>query len=94
MTDVIDRLVVAMNKHDLDGAGNLFHEDYRSEQPAHPGRALSGERRCAPTGRPSLPGSLSSGPSLFGRLQTMTRRGVNGAGQVAVATGSPSRPAG
>jgi limonene-1,2-epoxide hydrolase len=42
MTDVIDRLVVAMNAHDLDAAAGLFHEDYRSEQPAHPGRAFTG----------------------------------------------------
>ena len=42
MTEVIDRLVVAMNAHDLDAAAGLFHEDYRSEQPAHPGRAFAG----------------------------------------------------
>ena len=42
MTDVIDRLVAAMNAHDLDGAAALLAEDYRSEQPAHPGRAFTG----------------------------------------------------
>src|SRR5262245_57409793 len=42
MTDVIDRLVAAMNAHDLDAAAGFFHEDYRSEQPAHPGRAFAG----------------------------------------------------
>lgn len=42
MTQVIDRLVVAMNAHDLDAAAGLFREDYRSEQPAHPGRAFTG----------------------------------------------------
>jgi limonene-1,2-epoxide hydrolase len=42
MTEVIDRLVVAMNAHDLDAAAGFFHEDYRSEQPAHPGRAFVG----------------------------------------------------
>src|SRR5207342_1270682 len=42
MTDVIDRLVVAMNAHDLDAVAGLIHEDYRSEQPAHPGRAFAG----------------------------------------------------
>jgi limonene-1,2-epoxide hydrolase len=42
MTDVIDRLVAAMNAHDLDAAVGLIHEDYRSEQPAHPGRAFVG----------------------------------------------------
>jgi ketosteroid isomerase-like protein len=42
MTDVIDRLVVAMNAHDLDAVARLIHEGYRSEQPAHPGRAFGG----------------------------------------------------
>ena len=42
MTEVIDRLAVAMNAHDLDAAAGFFHEDYGSEQPAHPGRAFTG----------------------------------------------------
>ena len=42
MPEVIDRLVAAMNAHDLDAAARFFHEDYRSEQPAHPGRAFVG----------------------------------------------------
>ena len=42
MADVIDRLVAAMNAHDLDAAAGFFHEDYRSVQPAHAGRAFVG----------------------------------------------------
>ena len=42
MTVVVDRLVVAVNAHDLDAVADLVHEDYRSEQPAHPGRAFAG----------------------------------------------------
>ena len=42
MTDVIDRLAVAMNAHDLDAVAGLINQDYRSEQPAHPGRAFTG----------------------------------------------------
>src|SRR5215469_17890114 len=42
MSKVLDRLVAAMNAHDLDAAAGFFHEDYRSEQPAHPGRAFVG----------------------------------------------------
>src|SRR5689334_1509741 len=43
MTDVIDRLVVAMNAHDLGAVAGFIHEDYRSEQPAHPGRTFAGQ---------------------------------------------------
>ena len=42
MTEVIDRLVAAMNAHDLDAATALIHKNYRSVQPAHPGRAFVG----------------------------------------------------
>lgn len=42
MSEVVDRLVAAMNAHDLEAAAALFHEAYRSEQPAHPGRAFVG----------------------------------------------------
>lgn len=41
MTDVIDRLAVAMNVHDLDAVAGFIHENYRSEQPAHPGAVSS-----------------------------------------------------
>ena len=42
MAEVIDRLVRAMNAHNLDTAAALFATDYRSSQPAHPGRAFTG----------------------------------------------------
>lgn len=42
MSDVVQRLAALMNKHDLQGTAALMHPDYRSEQPAHPGRAFSG----------------------------------------------------
>ncbi len=42
MSDVIERLVVAMNAHDLDAIVELFHPDYTSEQPILGGRAFVG----------------------------------------------------
>ena len=42
---VIDRLVGAMNDHDLDRMVALFHPDYESRQPAHPGRAFIGREQ-------------------------------------------------
>ena len=47
MTEVIDRLVAAMNAHDLDAAAGFFHEDYDSEQPARPVNALLGCAGCS-----------------------------------------------
>jgi len=42
MSDVVERLASRMNEHDVAGAAALIHQDYRSEQPAHPGRAFVG----------------------------------------------------
>jgi ketosteroid isomerase-like protein len=42
MGDVTNRLLSAMNAHDLDAFVACFAEDYRSEQPAHPNREFRG----------------------------------------------------
>ena len=42
MSDVVERLAALMSEHDLPGATALVHQDYRSEQPVHPGRAFVG----------------------------------------------------
>lgn len=42
MNQVLDQLVTALNAHDLEAAAALIHQDYRSEQPAHPGRSFVG----------------------------------------------------
>ena len=42
MTDVLEQLVAATNRHDLEAVARLIHEEYRSEQPVHPGRAFVG----------------------------------------------------
>src|SRR5215467_9116876 len=39
---VMDRLLAAMNAHDLDAFVACLAADYRSEQPAHPARAFAG----------------------------------------------------
>jgi ketosteroid isomerase-like protein len=43
--EVIDRLQRAMNEHDLDAFLACMHEDYRSEQPAHPERGFGGREQ-------------------------------------------------
>lgn len=42
MTMVLERLTEAQNAHDADLLASCFAEDYRSDQPAHPGRRFSG----------------------------------------------------
>jgi len=45
MAEVMNRLVSAMNAHDLDTSAALFDVDYRSSQPAHPGRTFTGREQ-------------------------------------------------
>jgi ketosteroid isomerase-like protein len=42
MAEMMDRLLSAMNAHDLDGFVACFAEDYASQQPAHPTRSFQG----------------------------------------------------
>jgi len=39
---VVTRLCDSINAHDLEAFVDCFHEDYRSEQPVHPGRGFGG----------------------------------------------------
>lgn len=40
--EVVQRLVDATNRHDLDGLVACFAEDYRNETPVHPARGFTG----------------------------------------------------
>ena len=42
LRSVLERLLDALNRHDLDAMVDCFADDYRSEQPAHPARAFVG----------------------------------------------------
>ena len=42
MTEMMRRVLAAMNAHDVDAFVACFAPDYRSEQPAHPARAFTG----------------------------------------------------
>jgi len=43
--DFIDRLVHAVNAHDLNALVQCFHGDYRNETPAHPDRGFVGSEQ-------------------------------------------------
>jgi ketosteroid isomerase-like protein len=45
MADVMNRLLEALNAHDLDAFVDCFAPDYRSEQPAHPSRGFEGREK-------------------------------------------------
>ena len=64
MTDVIDRLVVAMNAHDLDAVAGLIDEKDRSEQPAQRGRAFTGRAETLANWEAMLAGIPISTPKL------------------------------
>ena len=42
MSTVTERLREALNSHDPDQVASLFAQEYRSSQPAHPGREFTG----------------------------------------------------
>lgn len=42
MATLLERLTEAQNAHDADLFASYFADDYRSDQPAHPGRRFSG----------------------------------------------------
>lgn len=69
MTDLIERLAEAMNQHDLDGAVGLVHEDYRSEQPAHPGRAFVGRAQMRANWEAMFAGIPDFRAELLGSVQ-------------------------
>ena len=45
MHAIIGKLVAAVNDHDLDAMVALFHPDYDSRQPVHPGRTFIGREQ-------------------------------------------------
>ena len=40
------KLKDAFNLHDMESFSDCFHEDYDSEQPAHPGRSFQGRKQA------------------------------------------------
>ena len=42
MRTILERITEAQNSHDAELVASYFADDYRSAQPAHPGRAFSG----------------------------------------------------
>lgn len=42
MSSVLEHLTEAQNSHDAHRIASYFSDDYRSDQPAHPGRSFSG----------------------------------------------------
>jgi ketosteroid isomerase-like protein len=67
MTAFVDHLLVALNSRDPRAVADLFAEDYRSAQPAHPGREFVG---CAQV--------LENWTSVFDGVPDFSARLVSG----------------
>ncbi|HUQ64381.1 MAG TPA: nuclear transport factor 2 family protein [Acidimicrobiales bacterium] len=64
MGDVTNRLLSAMNTHDLDAFVACFADDYHSEQPAHPSRSFRGSDKV----RENWAGVFSGVPDFAAEL--------------------------
>jgi ketosteroid isomerase-like protein len=63
-TDVLRRMEMAMNLHDLDALADCFAEDFRSELPIHPRRSFTGRERM----RSNWAGLFAHVPDLAARV--------------------------
>ena len=43
--ELVDRIMGALNRHDLDALATCFAEDYENETPAHPARGFTGREQ-------------------------------------------------
>jgi ketosteroid isomerase-like protein len=68
MGEVMDRLLSAMNAHDLDAFVACFAADYDSRQPAHPSRAFRGSDQV----RKNWEGVFSGVPDFTAELVLST----------------------
>jgi ketosteroid isomerase-like protein len=68
---VVERLLEAVNAHDLDAMVALFAEDYVNETPAHPKRGFRGNQRV----RANWTQIFAGVPDLRARLPRMTVEG-------------------
>ena len=71
---VLNRLLAAMNAHDLDAFVACFAPGYRSEQPAHPGRAFEGSDKVRENWASVFAGVPDLGAELL--LSATTDEGV------------------
>lgn len=62
------RLHDAMNEHDQEAFSACFHEDYKSEQPVHPGRGFGGREQV----RANWSAIFSRVPDFRERSQELT----------------------
>ena len=81
MGEVTNRLLAAMNAHDLDAFVACFAPGHRSEQPAHPSRAFEGSNKVRENWTSVFAGVPDfNGSSSCPRPPTTVSRSGNGAG--------------
>src|SRR5215218_10143507 len=87
---VVERLLEAVNAHDLEAMVALFADDYQNETPAHPQRGFGATGRSAATGPRSSPACPICGPGCRAPPSTATPSGPSGTSPTPGATGPPS----
>lgn len=88
LDDVVDRLCVAVNRHDLDDLTACFAADYRNETPAHPERGFVGREQVRHNWEQLFRGIPDISSRITARAETETSvwtewemRGTRGDGQ-------------
>ena len=71
-SDVVDRLCVALNDHDLDALAGCFATDYRNETPVHPARGFVGSAQV----RRNWEGLFAGIPDLTGEVTAIAVDGA------------------
>ena len=77
---VIERLYLAMNRHDLGAFLDCFDPNYRSEQPAHPNRGFGGREQVEKNWSALFEGIPDFHAELLATATEGDRHGPNGTG--------------
>ena len=78
MTTVLERLTEAQNAHDVERFVSCFADDYRSDQPAHPGRRFTGRAQV----HENWSAVFAGVPDFQGELLAVCRSGDEEWGEV------------
>jgi hypothetical protein len=94
VTEVLERLHDAQNRHDLDAFVACFDPEYRSEQPVHPDRAFVGREQVRKNWAEVFAGVPDFQAERSARRTVATPAGPSGTGRAPAPMGHASTCAG